>query len=131
LWLHYYPLVVAPPHPPPPPPPPPTLPNPLHQLFELLLCVVERPRYRPLFEPALAQLAGVALPYMLPTPGQVSSWADNPDTYVAEDELEGASPRWVSGRNLWGSLCHLLCHQLVTFKDGPTASIGTQHSAHI
>jgi hypothetical protein len=76
-----------------PPPPPPGLRAALPQLFELLLCVVDRPRYRPLFEPALQQLAGVSLPYMLPTPGQLASWADNPDQYVADDELEGASPR--------------------------------------
>lgn len=65
------------------------------QLLELLVCVVEHPRFAPSLEAnsTLAELCAAALCYMQMTAAQVEEWAADANQYVADEDIFACSVR--------------------------------------
>lgn len=84
----------------------------LSQMFELLLVIVGKPQCKAQLQPVLPDIIRVTLTYMQMTAGQASSWADDPNQYIADEEELFASLR-ASGEMLLDELCEVCRAQAV------------------
>lgn len=62
--------------------------NLVYQLFEFILCLKEKSRYKTVIKKAIEDLCYYAILYMQITEDQMEVWINNPDQYVEEEDEE-------------------------------------------
>jgi hypothetical protein len=75
--------------------------NLIHQLFEFILCLKDKKRYKPIIKSAIDELCYYSITYMQITEEQIEGWTANPEQFVEDEDEESYSCTLrVSGQEL-------------------------------
>jgi hypothetical protein len=75
--------------------------NLIHQLFEFILCLKDKKRYKPIIKTAIDELCYYSITYMQITEEQVDTWTTSPEQFVEEEDEDSFSCTLrVSGQEL-------------------------------